>query len=291
MLIPAFFFAFFSFMEPCSYIKNYVQPKTMAIVCFPEPGDRIESFEEHYQHEISEIQRISDAHFVFQTVFGPVPIELDGVYPFGQTVLDPKMAAELSETPEVIKLMKGYSHDLGSAFSIIWTGEDTIESLKMMAASENKFDLDAARCAAISDYQFGKGASNILLTGELEFMKSKNTGKIRNVHSDGEHILSLRAADGLFTLKKAGAVKLHNALKPPKLRAVVTSDTAEFNRQGKSVFAKFVISCDPELRIGDEVLVTDEADNLLAIGRMLLISEEMAAFDLGIAIKVREGIE
>jgi uncharacterized protein with predicted RNA binding PUA domain len=45
------------------------------------------------------------------------------------------------------------------------------------------------------------------------------------------------------------------------------------------------------MRPGDEVLVTDEGDSLVAIGRMILTSNEMQAFSTGIAIRVREGVE
>lgn len=271
--------------------KNYVRAKAKAVVCFPEPGDRTEPFEEHYQNEIAEIQKITDAHFVYQTVFGPVPIEFNGVYPFGQTVLDPSLAKELAESPDVRKKMEHYSHGLTSEFSVIWTGEDTLETLKMMVEAKNELDLDIARVRAIADYQFGPGAADSLFSDKLEFVKSRNTGKIRNVISTGEHILSLRAADGLFTLKKSGAEKLHKAIKPPKLRVVVNADAVEFNKQGKNVFSKFVLTCDPELRLGDEVLVTDEQDVLLAIGRMLLTCDEMVAFNTGIAVRVREGFD
>src|SRR5206468_2076690 len=83
---------------------------------------------------------------------------------------------------------------------------------------------------------------------------SKKTGRVRNVIVDGEHILSMRAHDGLFTLRLAGGEILHRAFPKPSLRVVVETETAEFNRQGKNVFAKFVRGADPNLRPMDEVL-------------------------------------
>lgn len=271
--------------------KNYEKPQTKTEVCIPEPGDRTDSFEEHYRSELENIQKITDAHFVFQTIFGPVPIEFDGMYPFGQTVIDPGLAAELIQLPEVNQRMEGYSHKLNSEFSIIWEGDETIESLKMLAPAKSEFDLDKARVRAIADYQFGAGAADALFKGDLKFMKSKNTGKIRNIHSEDEHILSLRAGDGLFTLKQAGAKRLHSAFKPPRMRVVVNQESVEYNRDGKNVFSKFVLSCDPELRPSDEVLITDEKDNLVAIGRMILTGSEMSKFNTGIAVRVREGFK
>jgi 7-cyano-7-deazaguanine tRNA-ribosyltransferase len=103
-------------------------------------------------------------------------------------------------------------------------------------------------------------------------------------------LLSLRARDGLFTLKAEGARILHKKFRRPKLRAIVQSDTAEFNQAGKNVFAKFVKECDDGLRPRDEVLVVDEDDKLVAVARALMNREEMLAFSKGIAARVREGI-
>ena len=43
------------------------------------------------------------------------------------------------------------------------------------------------------------------------------------------------------------------------------------------------------VRAKDEVIVKDEAGNVLAVGRALLSSVEMAAFKTGVAVKVRHG--
>ncbi len=271
--------------------KRYSMVETKTVVCIPEPGNRIDPFESHFENELKEIWQISDAHIVFQTIFGPVPIELAGIYPMGQTVIESALAGELANTKKVYNLMEQYSHELRSEFPIVWTGEETLDDLRYLAKDKNTFNLDIARVRAIADYQFGSGAADILFKGELEFIKSKNTGKIRNIKSDGEHVLSLRASDGLFTLKKAGAERLHKGNRPLNLRVIVNSESAEFNRTGKNVFAKFVISCDQNLRPSDEVLVTDEADELIAIGRLVLNWFEIQAFKTGIAVRIREGFE
>ena len=269
---------------------NYNKPNNKVEVCIPEPGDRNDTFEEHFKEELTALWSLTDAHVVFQTMFGPVPIEFCNIYPFGQTVVEPELAKVLANTNEVIRKMEEYSHGLKSEFSIVWTGVETIDNIKAMAPAKNDFNLDLSRISAIINYQFGMGATEALLKGEIKFVKSKNTGKIRNVISDNEHILSLRAGDGLFTLKKAGAVRLHNYFKKPKLRVVVDSESAIFNRTGKNVFSKFVLNCDKNLRPGDEVLVTDEDDALVAFGRMFLAWPEMQAFKTGLAVRVREGM-
>jgi len=271
--------------------NNYVRPKTTAIVCFSDTDDRTKSMANHFGSEIAQIQEITDTHIVFQTIYGPVPIEFDGVYPFSQTVIEPSLAVELTNSKKVISQMQDYSHKLTSEFSIVWDGEETLETLKMMVPEKKSLDFDEVRLRAIADFQFGFGSADSLFIGELELVKSKRTGKIRNISSNGEHILSLRAGDGLFTLKVAGAKRLHNSFESPRMRVIVNKDSAEFNVDGKNVFAKFVVSADPNLRPNDEVLVTDEDDALVAIGRLILTTSEQQEFQSGIAVRVREGIK
>src|SRR4030042_647812 len=98
----------------------------------------------------------------------------------------------------------------------------------------------------------------------------------------------MRAEDGMFTLKIHGAKLLHKFFKKPKLRVVIDKDAVPFVKEGKSVFAKFVVDCDPDLRPYDECLIVDEKDSLIAVGRTLLNREEMMAFDHGAAVKTRE---
>jgi len=74
------------------------------------------------------------------------------------------------------------------------------------------------------------------------------------------------------------------------LRAVVDKDAVPFVKDGKSIFAKFVKDCDPNLRPFDECLIVDEKDNLLAVGRCLMNRLEMLSFDYGMAVKSREHI-
>src|SRR5206468_7593382 len=100
----------------------------------------------------------------------------------------------------------------------------TLDELRTRAPGERKVDWNALRIRATADFQFGRGAADALLAGTLSYVVSKNTGKVRNVHANGEHVLSLRAADGWFTLKAAGARRLSKAFPAPKLRIVDDGD-------------------------------------------------------------------
>jgi 7-cyano-7-deazaguanine tRNA-ribosyltransferase len=146
------------------------------------------------------------------------------------------------------------------------------------------------RAAAVARYQFGIEAAAVLMTGEMEFAISKNTGKIRNVISDGEHILSMRAGDGLFTLRPEGAKRIAKGVPAPHMRVVVSDDAVPFVSEGKNVFCAFVEECDPEIRPMEEALVVDGSGRLLAVGRAILVRSEMLSFRKGIAVKVRDAV-
>ena len=139
--------------------------------------------------------------------------------------------------------------------------------------------------------QFGKNAFKALFNGDIKIVKSRKTGKIRNIYCDNDHILSMRAGDGLFTLKLDGALKLHDFFKYPSLRVIIKEDAVPFIIDGKSVFAKFVVDCDKNLRPYDECIIVDEKDTFLGVGRCLLNKIEMLSFDFGMAVKVREHIK
>jgi len=99
----------------------------------------------------------------------------------------------------------------------------------------------------------------------------------------------MRASDGIFVLSKEGARRLHSRMEYPKNRVVVNEDSEPYAREGKSIFAKFIIECDSNIRANDEVLIVNENDDLLAFGKSLLNSTEIMDFKVGQAIKTRKG--
>jgi predicted RNA-binding protein (TIGR00451 family) len=123
---------------------------------------------------------------------------------------------------------------------------------------------------------------------------SRKTGKIRNIlFSDGEkmvHLLSLRAEDGILTFRIEGARKLISAIPSPWKRVIVDPETGEFNAKGLNVFCKFILRTDPDIRPGDDVMVADETDRLLAVGRAQGSGQYLKDSRTGIGVKVREGI-
>jgi len=235
----------------------------------------------YYSEQVKKILGRSSVNIIVDSNLGPVPLELDEMYPFAQSVF-PEFTDEETEK-EVSKIFDKFAKNKKI---ICWKGNETLKEIK--ESDKERLDGDIHRISAVSDMQFGKGAKKALFTGEIRIVKSKKTNKIRNIYCDGKHILSMRASDGMFTLKMDGARLLHKSFKYPDLRVTVEKDAVPFIKEGKSVFAKFVKDCDPEIRPFDECLIVDEKDNLLATGRCLLNRAEMLSFDYGMAVKTRE---
>ncbi len=258
-------------------LNRYEQLFDTAIV-FPE-GNK--PYSTYYSPYIKEILKKKNVNLVVHSHLGPVPIELDEMYPFAQSVFPKNIDKETDEESRKI-----FDEFLMGRKVILW--KDGKTSLETDVSEERKIDMDFRRISAVSDMQFGKDASKALFNGKMKIVKSKKTGKIRNIYCDGNHILSMRASDGMFTLKIGGASLLHDFFKYLKLRVVVREDAVPFIKEGKSVFAKFVEDCDSALIPLDECLIVDEKDNLLAVGRCLLNKSEMLSFNYGIAVKTRE---
>lgn len=120
---------------------------------------------------------------------------------------------------------------------------------------------------------------------------SKRSGRLRRVLRNSQVLATIRANDGRLVLTIWGAQRLHNTTTSPNLRVVVLQEVAPFISEGRSVFAKHVKDVDSKLRAGDEVLVVDEADVLLAVGAAHLSPREMIDLARGIAVKTRHSIQ
>lgn len=260
-------------------IKRY-KPLFEKTIVFPE-GSKPYSL--HYKEEIEKVsERKGSVNFLVNSSLGPIPFELDEMYPFAQSIIPNSLDKETEETVSNV-----FNKYIQNQEIISWDEEKNLED----SSSKNKIvNMDIRRISAVADIQFGKKSSECLFKGNIDLVKSKNTGKIRNVYVDNQHLLSMRATDGMFTLKIEGAKRLHRSFSYPKLRVVIEDDAVPYVKKGKSVFAKFVKDCDSNLRAFDECLIVDKKDNLVAVGRCLLNKKEMESFNFGVAAKTREGI-
>jgi 7-cyano-7-deazaguanine tRNA-ribosyltransferase len=265
--------------------ERYTPPRAKGLLVLPEGG---RPYSERYRAVVERCLDAADVHPVVKSLWGPVPLELDHVWPLSQSLIPETPEPEALEAAEVF--FRQWAAGAGFAFGALWEGDATLEDLRRQAPGRRTVDWNLLRVRATADLQFGRGAADALLRGSVSFVVSKNTGKVRNVMADGEHVLSLRAEDGLFTLKAAGARRLQTVFPFPRLRIVVEPDAVPFLREGKNVFAKFVQEADPGLRPGDESLVVSPGDEIAAIARAAMNRREMLAFKRGVAAYVREGV-
>jgi len=145
------------------------------------------------------------------------------------------------------------------------------------------------RIRATADYQFGRGVG-VALFPDATNVEFSHTGRIRHVYLKNERLATLRPTDGLFSLGIAGAKKIIENADSCKCFVAVQKAVSGFIAKGGDAFAVHVVEADDEIRAKDEVIVVDEDDKFLAVGRAVLSGEEMKAFKKGVAVKVRRGI-
>jgi len=147
-----------------------------------------------------------------------------------------------------------------------------------------------SRVRTIADLQFGKGIGNGLFPDSCRFITSRRGG-VRQVLLDGKRLATLRAHDGRLTLGLAGGRRLHASLSGPSGRIVLREDVTSFIAAGKNLFSRHVVNADPDIHAGDEVLIVDGEGRFIAIGEAIISGGEMMAFDTGMAVSVRHGIQ
>lgn len=151
-------------------------------------------------------------------------------------------------------------------------------------------DADLRRIRAVADYQYGPGAGAALFPDEVRIVHSRNTGRIRHIYIDKELQATFRPTDGVFTLTMAAARRLMDRIPDLAYSVEVNDDAAEFVAKGKNVFAKHVTSAGEAIRPGDEVIIKSKQE-VIGVGKALLLSEEIRAFKTGVAVRTRRGSE
>ena len=228
---------------------------------------------------------------VLDIPFGLIPLEIDEVYPLSQN------DAPKTRDVDSIEFLEDFLNEFVEYYEQVLIHSRVIRNLeiglynKSISSEEIRYKKDdVKKVKAIADYQFGPGAGEALFSGNINIEKSKKTGKIRHVYDGKVLIVNMRASDSYLILSKEGAKRLHNAMQYPKNRVVVNKDSEPFALDGKSVFCKFVVECDEDIRANDEVLIVNEQDQLLAYGKALLGACEIEQFKTGQAIKTRKGM-
>ena len=158
-----------------------------------------------------------------------------------------------------------------------------------MRQREGSLDSALQRIRSVADYQFGRGVGGKLFPEKVEILFSKATGRIRYVNLKGVRLATLRPTDGLLSISLEAARQLAEIRSIAKCFVTVRGDVSAFIADGGDVFAAHVVKSDDEIRSKDEVIVVNEKGDVLAVGRALLSSDEMLAFNTGVAVKVRHG--
>ena len=135
---------------------------------------------------------------------------------------------------------------------------------------------------AIADFQFGKGVGSVLIPDEAKIFGRKELGL--RVQLNNKHLLAFRPETGYLTLSlTAGELLLgltHN---------VVTFDGQKI--KGSTIFSKAITMADLEIRPNDEVLVTDENGELLAVGTTHLPGDLLVKMKQGKGVTIRQKVK
>ncbi|MCK4808084.1 MAG: tRNA-guanine transglycosylase, partial [Candidatus Aenigmarchaeota archaeon] len=225
-------------------------------------------------------------HFIVrESLYGVVPSDILNIYPFGQTIVPATASKEIHP---------GADDSLNKYIS---SYRQHYKSLHIISKYKDAKDLDdyekephdhLLEARSVLMYQYGGGAEKILY-GDIKLEVSRKTGRLRRIYVGKEILGTIRAEDGMFVPARLGAERLKDALKKPSYRVVVSDDAVPFIMEGKSVFSRFVIDADREIRPYDEVLIVDSSDKLVGTGRCLLNYDEMMDFRDGVAVKTRIG--
>lgn len=276
-----------AYRKPYSkYLSNSF--KEFLIYAMDESGEN--SIEENNFNDLK-IENEDTDFMVLDVPFCLIPLELDEVYPLSQSDA-PKIRDKIAED-----FARDFLSDFAENYDNVLIHPKVLDELELdyigeyAYADEIKFQKDdIKKIKAIADYQFGKGAGEILFTGKIKIEKSKKTGKIRHIFDGNQNIVNMRASDSFLILSKLGAKRLAQ-MDGMRNKVMIDNSVESFARDGKSVFAKFIKDCDDNIRSNDEVLIVNEEGELLAFGKALLNYSEMLDFNTGQAIKTRKGFK
>lgn len=64
-----------------------------------------------------------------------------------------------------------------------------------------------------------------------------------------------------------------------------------FVSEGRSLYCKHVKWCGSNVKVGSDVVVIDDNDRILAVGRAKISSNMMKELGAGVAVRIRQGIK
>jgi predicted RNA-binding protein (TIGR00451 family) len=144
----------------------------------------------------------------------------------------------------------------------------------------------------VADYQFGYGAGDALfpsdLISKMEVKYSRKSGKIRYVFLDNKTYVTFRASDGFIVSSLEAAANLIKNMRLFKYAVQVDNLFVPMIFDIRRVLVKHIKRVDPNIEAGSEVIVIDENNNIVGVGRAILSGEEMQLMKRGVAVKLRK---
>jgi archaeosine synthase len=135
---------------------------------------------------------------------------------------------------------------------------------------------------ATADFQFGLGASKLLIPDNARLGGKPYRQIVCRI--DKEQVCSFIADSGSLSLTLSGAKLL-----VPLKRYWVRLDAPQV--KGGSIFAVGITEADPDIRPGDEVIVLNNDDRVIAVGKSEMSGREMCELARGRAVSVRHKLE
>jgi 7-cyano-7-deazaguanine tRNA-ribosyltransferase len=286
-------------------IARYPYKKTMTLLLVSDSGLR--PFYDTSEIVIKEVRKRSADELIllFVTPMGVVPWELEHVHPAQQCLfpesLDTKTLDAVEKRIRNILEMLSFQDVLwfkrnSNVDSVVEKLQEEYEIDTVTSASEvishlpsEKEDISWMRrkLRALFIHQWGRNAGGVVDLENLEVVLSKSTGKIKHIKLDDEILFTIVPTTGLVTPTYRGGQELLRVGIDDTYKVIMDSEVSQFVSSGKSALAKFVKHADGNLRAGEEVVVLDEAKNLLGTGRSVLSGDEMIAFNRGVAVMIR----
>ncbi|MEM5828204.1 MAG: PUA domain-containing protein [Candidatus Aenigmatarchaeota archaeon] len=137
----------------------------------------------------------------------------------------------------------------------------------------------------ILEYQFGKDIKNEFEKHDFEIKKSKS--RRIEIIVNKKPILYLNPKFFLFNF----GIEFGKLLKKyKKFYVKVSSEFLKDIRDKKNVIRKNVIEFSKDFRFGDDIIILDEKDNLIAIAKAKINSYEISNSNYGIVARIKKFI-
>lgn len=148
---------------------NRYKPVSKTTIVFPE-GDKPYSM--FYRDEIKKLfKKNSNLSILIDSQLGPVPLELDEMYPYSQSIFPNIIDNETEDF-----LTKIYIKFTKDKKLICWKGKETLKQIKKIKNEKTNFDI--TRVSAVADMQFGKNAGKAFFNDNITIIKSKKLVKL-----------------------------------------------------------------------------------------------------------------